>query len=203
MCHFKGFLGGFIRNPWTDYMTSHRFICLAQCGISLASSNPCSPSLRDANVLLRYPSTWQIGFPGWLAELRAQCVGVGSAGHIIAHLFPCGVCVDLGEVGEAHCPLYLFVYPLSARAQILETDSCSGRGRISVSVWVGLAAQHSCIFVIVGKPREGLLVFSTPQGDNAGTGGPSPYAVLSSCRYETLLICLDPHNCPTPQQTGL
>lgn len=52
------------------HVTTHRFVCLAQRRLSLASLNPS----RDANTLLRYPSTWQIRLlAGWLAELRAEC----------------------------------------------------------------------------------------------------------------------------------
>lgn len=55
--------------------------------VSLASSNPSSLP-RDANTLLRYPSTWQIRLlAGWLAgwQSSGQSVGVGSAGQIIEY----------------------------------------------------------------------------------------------------------------------
>ena len=66
---------------------THRFICLVQCGLSLASSNPSSLP-RDANTLLRYPSTWQIRLlagrlAGW--QSSGQSVGASSAGQIIEY----------------------------------------------------------------------------------------------------------------------
>lgn len=74
------------------HVTTHRFICLVRCGISLASSNPSSLP-RDANTLLRYPSTWQIRLlAGWLAELRAECWSQFSRSDYRAQLIV-SVCV--------------------------------------------------------------------------------------------------------------
>lgn len=69
--------------------------------VSLASSNPSSLP-RDANTLLRYPSTWQIRLlAGWLAELRAERWSRFSRSD---YRLPLIVSVDLGEIHLTHYP---------------------------------------------------------------------------------------------------
>ncbi len=110
----------------TVHVTTHRFICLVQCGLSLASPNPSG----DANTLLRYPSTWQIRLlAGWLAE----CWSRFSRSDYRVPLIVC-VCVCVCEFrGNSSYTLssYGFLYLLS------ETLKFSRQTLVTeVSVWL-------------------------------------------------------------------
>lgn len=109
------------------HVTTHRFICLVQCGLSLASPNPS----RDANTLLRYPSTWQIRLlAGWLAELRAECWSEFSRSD---YRVPLIVCVCGGLRGNSSYTLssYGFLYLLSERLKFSRQTLVT-----EVSVWL-------------------------------------------------------------------